>query len=58
MTGSLIGGGVTLIVTELLVPVIGIVAGLATAAALIWKQVTRETPQQKIATIRTQALPR
>lgn len=58
MTGSLIGGGVTLIVTELLVPVIGIVAGLATAAALIWKQVTRETQQQKRASIRQQVLPK
>ena len=58
MTGSLIGGGVTLIVTQLLVPGIGIVAGLATAAALIWKQVTRETQQQKRASIRQQVLPK
>lgn len=58
MAGSLIGGGVTLIVTELLVPGIGIVAGLATAAALIWKQVTRETQQQKRASIRQQVLPK
>lgn len=58
MTGSLIGGGVTLIVTELLVPVIGLVAGLATAAALIWKQMTRETQQQKRASIRQQVLPK
>lgn len=57
MTGSLIGGG-ALIVTELLVPGIGIVAGLATAAALIWKQVTRETQQQKRASIRQQVLPK
>lgn len=58
MTGSLIGGGVTLIVTELLVPVVGLVAGLATAAALIWKQMTRETQQQKRASIRQQVLPK
>ena len=57
MTGSLIGGG-ALIVTELLVPGIGIVAGLATAAALIWKQVTKETQQQKRASIRQQVLPK
>lgn len=57
MTGSLIGGLATVAV-ELLIPGVGLIAGIATAAALIWKQVSRETRQQKRMSLRQQVLPK
>ncbi len=57
MTGGMIGGA-AMVLTELLIPGIGVIAGLATAAALIWRQVTRENQQQKRASIRQQVLPK
>lgn len=57
MTGSLIGGLATFAV-ELLIPGVGLIAGIATAAALIWKQVSRETQQQKRISLRQQVLPK
>ena len=57
MTGTLIGGLATAAV-ELLIPGVGLIAGIATAAALIWKQVSRETQQQKRISLKQQVLPR
>ena len=57
MTGGMIGGLATVAV-ELLIPGVGLIAGLATAAALIWKQVSRETQQQKRISLRQQILPK
>lgn len=57
MTGTLIGGLATAAV-EFLIPGVGIIAGIATAAALIWKQVSRETQQQKRISLRQQVLPK
>ena len=57
MTGGMIGGLATVAV-ELLIPGVGLLAGLATAAALIWKQVSRETQQQKRISLRQQVLPK
>lgn len=57
MTGGMIGGLATVAV-ELLIPGVGLIAGLATAAALIWKQVSRETQQQKRISLRLQILPK
>lgn len=57
MTGSLIGGLATVAV-ELLISGVGLIAGIATAAALIWKQVSRETRQQKRMSLRQQVLPK
>lgn len=57
MTGSMIGGAAT-IITELLIPGIGIIAGIATAAALIWRQVSKEAQQQKRNSLRMQVLPK
>lgn len=57
MTGGMIGGLATVAV-ELLIPGVGLIAGLATAAALIWKQVSRETQQQKRISLRQQVLPK
>lgn len=57
MTGTLIGGLATAAV-ELLIPGVGIIAGLATATALIWKQVSRETQQQKRISLKQQVLPK
>lgn len=57
MTGGIIGGLATVAV-ELLIPGVGLIAGLATAAALIWKQVSRETQQQKRISLRQQILPK
>ena len=57
MTGSLIGGFATLAV-ELLIPGVGLIAGIATAVALIWKQVSRETQQQKRISLKQQVLPK
>lgn len=57
MTGTLIGGLATAAV-ELLIPGVGLIAGIATAAALIWKQVSRETQQQKRISLRQQVLPK
>lgn len=57
MTGTLIGGLATAAV-ELLIPGVGIIAGIATAAALIWKQVSRETQQQKRISLKQQVLPK
>ena len=56
MTGTLIGGLATAAV-ELLIPGVGLIAGIATAAALIWKQVSRETQQQKRISLKQQVLP-
>lgn len=58
MTGTMIGGVATTAVGFLLNPVVGIVAGFATAAALIWRQVSRETQQQKRLSLRQQVLPK
>lgn len=57
MTGTLIGGLATAAV-ELLIPGVGLIAGIATAAALIWKQVSRETQQQKRISLKQQVLPK
>lgn len=57
MTGGMIGGLATVAV-ELLIPGVGLIAGLATAAALIWKQVSRETQQQKRVSLKQQVLPK
>lgn len=57
-TGSLIGTGVYIALSQLLIPGIGIIAGFSTAAALIWRQLTRENQQQKRASIRQQVLPK
>lgn len=57
MTGTLIGGLATAAV-ELLIPGVGLIAGIATAAALIWKQVSRETKQQKRISLKQQVLPK
>ena len=57
MTGTLIGGLATAAV-ELLIPGVGLIAGIATAAALIWKQVLRETQQQKRLSLKQQVLPK
>ena len=57
MTGTLIGGLATATV-ELLIPGVGLIAGIATAAALIWKQVSRETQQQKRISLKQQVLPK
>ena len=57
MTGTLIGGIATAAV-ELLIPGVGLIAGIATAAALIWKQVSRETQQQKRISLKQQVLPK
>lgn len=57
MTGSMIGGLATLAV-ELLIPGVGLIAGIATAVALIWKQVSRETQQQKRISLKQQVLPK
>ena len=57
MTGTLIGGLATAAV-ELLIPGVGLFAGFATAAALIWKQVSRETQQQKRISLKQQVLPK
>lgn len=57
MTGSLIGGFATVAV-ELLIPGVGLIAGIATAVALIWKQVSRETQQQKRISLKQQVLPK
>lgn len=57
MTGTMIGGLATAAV-ELLIPGVGLIAGIATAAALIWKQVSRETQQQKRISLKQQVLPK
>lgn len=57
MTGTLIGGLATAAV-ELLIPGVGLIAGIATATALIWKQVSRETQQQKRISLKQQVLPK
>ena len=57
MTGTLIGGLATAAV-ELLISGVGLIAGIATAAALIWKQVSRETQQQKRISLKQQVLPK
>lgn len=57
VTGTLIGGLATAAV-ELLIPGVGLIAGIATAAALIWKQVSRETQQQKRISLKQQVLPK
>lgn len=57
MTGTLIGGLATAAV-ELLIPGVGLIAGIATAAALIWKQVSRETQQQKRISLKQQVFPK
>ena len=57
MTGTLSGGLATAAV-ELLIPGVGLIAGIATAAALIWKQVSRETQQQKRISLKQQVLPK
>lgn len=57
MTGTLIGGLATAAV-ELLIHGVGLIAGIATAAALIWKQVSRETQQQKRISLKQQVLPK
>ena len=57
MTGTLIGGLATAAV-ELLIPGVGLIAGIATAAALIWKQVSRETQRQKRISLKQQVLPK
>lgn len=57
MTGTLIGG-LTSTAVGLLIPGLAIIAGVATAAALIWKQVSRETQQQKRTLLRQQVLPK
>ena len=57
MTGTLIGGLATAAV-ELLITGVGLIAGIATAAALIWKQVSRETQQQKRISLKQQVLPK
>lgn len=57
MTGTLIGGLATAAV-DLLIPGVGLIAGIATAAALIWKQVSRETQQQKRISLKQQVLPK
>lgn len=57
MTGTLIGGLATAAV-QLLIPGVGLIAGIATAAALIWKQVSRETQQQKRISLKQQVLPK
>lgn len=57
MTGTLIGG-LTTAAVGLLIPGLGLIAGIATAAALIWKQVSRETQQQKRVSLRQQVLPK
>lgn len=57
MTGTLIGGLATAVV-ELLIPGVGLIAGIATATALIWNQVSRETQQQKRISLKQQVLPK
>lgn len=57
MTGTMIGG-LTTAVVELLIPGVGLIAGIATAAALIWKQIRRETQQQKRLSLKQQILPK
>lgn len=57
MTGTFIGGLATAAV-ELLIPGVGLIAGIATAAALIWKQISRETQQQKRISLQQQLLPK
>ena len=57
MTGSIIGS-IAAVGMEVLIPGIGWLAGVATAAALIWKQVSREVQQQKKAALRQQLLPK
>ena len=57
MTGALIGG-LTAAAVGLLITSLAGIAGVATAAALIWKQVSRETQQQKRISLRQQILPK
>ena len=57
MPGMMIGVG-TAAAVSLLIPGVALVAGVATAAALIWKQISRETRQQKRNSIRQQVLPK
>ncbi|MCQ2053150.1 MAG: dynamin family protein [archaeon] len=57
MTGSFIGGfvgGVGLLIN----PVVGIIAGITTAVALIWKQLSSEAKQQKRISLKQQVLPK
>lgn len=57
MAGGMIGGAV-MVLTDLLISGIGIIAGLATVVALIWKQVSKEAQQQKRASLKQQILPK
>lgn len=57
MTGSLIGG-FAYIVGFVIAPVVGIIAGITTAAALIFKQISRETKLQKRILLKQQVLPK
>lgn len=57
-TGAMVGSGVGLVLTELLIPGVGIIAGLATTFALIWKSISKENKEKRKNSVRTQLLPK
>ena len=54
----MVGSGVALVLTELLIPGVGIIAGLATTFALIWKSISKENKEKRKNSVRTQLLPK